>query len=228
MDDEQRARTLEHSALLAFIGGFMDGFTYVGHGHVFANAMTGNVVLLGIYGVQGSWHRALRHLPPIITFIVGISMARAMIMPRWRKLFRRPYFSVALLELLIIGVLSLLPNSTGDLWITIGIALAASLQVETFRMVNGYSYNTTFTTGNLRSLSEGLFDWIFQNNVDQASSKARDFAVICSTFFLGAAAGGSSVAHFGNKALLIDFVLLMVLLFRLWPRRPALNRSVAA
>ena len=46
--DEARRRigTLGIATLLAAAGGFLDGFTWVGHGHVFANAMTGNVVLL--------------------------------------------------------------------------------------------------------------------------------------------------------------------------------------
>src|SRR6187402_1432230 len=35
------------ATLVSFSGGFLDAFTYVGHGRVFANAMTGNVVLLG-------------------------------------------------------------------------------------------------------------------------------------------------------------------------------------
>jgi len=54
---ETRARTgtLASGAILAAAGGFLDGLTYVGHGHVFANAMTGNVILLGIEGFEGSW-----------------------------------------------------------------------------------------------------------------------------------------------------------------------------
>ena len=37
------------AALLTFSGGFLDVFTYVGHGHVFANTMTGNIVFLGMF-----------------------------------------------------------------------------------------------------------------------------------------------------------------------------------
>jgi uncharacterized membrane protein YoaK (UPF0700 family) len=61
--------------MLATAGGFLDGFTYVGHGHVFANAMTGNVVLLGISFMSGSWDTAFNHLPPILAFLLGISAA---------------------------------------------------------------------------------------------------------------------------------------------------------
>jgi uncharacterized membrane protein YoaK (UPF0700 family) len=61
----------------AAAGGFLDGFTYVGHGHVFASAMTGNVVLLGINSISGSWRTAFRYLPPILAFLLGLSTARA-------------------------------------------------------------------------------------------------------------------------------------------------------
>ena len=216
--DERHASSLENSALLAFIGGFLDGFTYVGHGHVFANAMTGNVVLLGVYAVAGSWHQSLRHLPPIITFMFGIWAARGMLLPRMRQILRFPYVSVVLVELVIIGGIGCLPNRTRDFWITTSIAFAASIQVETFRVVNGRPFNSTFTTGNLRSLSEGLFDWAFRHNVDDARAKAGDFAVICVGFFLGAMAGGYLTAQLGNRALFVDFALLLVLLIRLWPR----------
>src|ERR1700730_1422623 len=57
--------SLRVAALLAAAGGFLDAFTYVGHGHVFANAMTGNVVLLAVSAVSGDGRQALAHLLPI-------------------------------------------------------------------------------------------------------------------------------------------------------------------
>src|SRR5580658_2603781 len=77
--EEARARvsTLGVSAMLATAGGFLDGFTYVGHGHVFANTVTGNVVLLGINCFSGSWQAGLRHLPAILAFVAGVSTAQA-------------------------------------------------------------------------------------------------------------------------------------------------------
>src|SRR5580658_9977499 len=74
----QQVGTLGIGALLAAAGGFLDGFTYVGHGHVFANAMTGNVVLLGISCFSGSWRTALQLLPPILAFVVGVSVSEAL------------------------------------------------------------------------------------------------------------------------------------------------------
>jgi uncharacterized membrane protein YoaK (UPF0700 family) len=215
--DMQRAPSLSNSCLLAAIGGFLDSFTYLGHGHVFANAMTGNVVLLGIYGVAKDWHQSLRHLPPILTFVLGVSAAKAALLPRAARAIRHPYLFVLAWEVVILLCVSVLPQSTNDWWITTSIAFAASLQVETFRVVNGRSFNSTFTTGNLRTLSEGVFEWFFGGNRTDAATKMRDFAGICLSFFLGAILGGVCTSRMGNRALWIDVLLLMFVMARLRP-----------
>ena len=44
----QPADSLRMGGLLAAIGGFLDSYTYIARGGVFANAQTGNLVLLGL------------------------------------------------------------------------------------------------------------------------------------------------------------------------------------
>jgi len=110
----QRVGTLGISASLATAGGFLDGFTYVGHGHVFANAMTGNVVLLGINSLSGSWQTALRHLPAILAFLAGVSVSQAMLLRVKHLGVSAPYRTVLLLEITVMFVLSLLPATTPD------------------------------------------------------------------------------------------------------------------
>jgi uncharacterized membrane protein YoaK (UPF0700 family) len=207
------------SIILASTGGFLDGFTYVGHGHVFANAMTGNVVLLGVNCVSGSWNTGLRHLPPILAFLVGVSTAKAIQHPSLRNWVRYPYLTALALEIAILSILSLLPASTPDFWITISIAFAASVQVGTFREVNGHSYNSTFTTGNLRTLSESVFDWLFGGHASESARIVRDFSMICAAFFVGAVAGGYLTPRLGNRALWIDLALLLIVAYHVWPRR---------
>jgi uncharacterized membrane protein YoaK (UPF0700 family) len=211
---------LTDSALLAAAGGYLDGFTYVGHGHVFANAMTGNVVLLGINIISGSWDTAFRHLPPIYAFLLGISAARAMQLGSIQRRLRSPYLAALGLEIGILFVLALLPASTADVVITISIAFAASVQVETFREVNGHSYNSTFVTGNLRTLSEAAFDWCFGGHAQEDARTVIDFSTICITFLLGATAGGYAAGRFGNRALWCAILLLTLVAVRVRSRSP--------
>jgi uncharacterized membrane protein YoaK (UPF0700 family) len=210
----QRVGTLDVGALLAAAGGFLDGFTYVGHGHVFANAMTGNVVLLGISCVSGSWRTALHLLPAIVAFVVGVSVSQAMQLHSKRRDVSAPYPAVLVLEIGVLLVLSLLPSATPDILFTTSIAFAASVQVQTFREVDGHSYNSTFTTGNLRTLSEAAFAWFFEGHGPAAGRVVRDFSAVCAAFLLGATAGGYFAQVFGNRALWCDVILLALVAIR--------------
>jgi uncharacterized membrane protein YoaK (UPF0700 family) len=196
-----RVGTLGIGALLASAGGFLDGFTYVGHGHVFANAMTGNVVLLGINFFSGSWHAALRLLPAIAAFLVGVSVSQAVQLDSRRRDVSVPYSAILGLETGVLLVLSLLPATTADILFTTSIAFVASVQVQTFREVNGHNYNSTFTTGNLRILSEAAVGWFVEGHSRADSRVVRDFSVICGAFLAGATAGGYTTQMFGNRAL---------------------------
>jgi uncharacterized membrane protein YoaK (UPF0700 family) len=209
--EAQRAPQLSNSAMLAAIGGYLDGFTYVGHGQVFANAMTGNVVLLGVNAVANSWHQSFRHLPPILAFLIGVAAGRAICSPRAFKAIRHPLLSILVIEIAALLLLGFLPGNISDFWITTSIAFIASVQVESFRKVNGTSFNSTFTTGNLRT--------------DETRMRIRDFTVICTVFLIGAAAGGFVVSRIGNKALWVDVFLLSIVLIRLWPIRIRLAKT---
>ena len=59
----QMSESLLVGLLLAFSGGLMDAYTYVFRGGVFANAQTGNLILLGINLFDGSFHNA-----PVLAF----------------------------------------------------------------------------------------------------------------------------------------------------------------
>jgi len=215
---DRAASHLDNSALLALAGGFLDGFTYVGHGHVFANAMTGNVVLLGIECFSGALADGLRHLPPIVMFLAGVTTAKWLETHGSQLGLKHPHFTALIIQILVLATLGFLPTGIPDLWFTATIAFAASVQVESFRRVNGRSYNSTFTTGNLRTFAESTYSWLFAAGGDEARRAAIDFGVICFAFFAGAAAGGVATMKLGNPALWIDVALLLVVLFRVWPR----------
>lgn len=207
----KRVGTPGISALLAAAGGFLDGFTYVGHGHVFANAMTGNVVLLGINSLSGSWGAAFRHLPAILAFLVGISVSNALQLQPKRRGISAPYLAVLGLEIVILTGLSLLSAKTADILFTTSVAFAASVQVQTFREVDGQSFNSTFATGNLRTLAEAAFAWFFEGHAAEKVRVVKDFSSICAAFLVGAAAGGYTTRLFGNRALWCDVLLLVLI-----------------
>ena len=68
------ADSLQMGLLLAATGGFLDAYTYVARGRVFANAQTGNLVLLGLRAFETD-PQALRYLVPVCAFVLGIVLS---------------------------------------------------------------------------------------------------------------------------------------------------------
>ena len=110
--EKQRLKMYESffvGAILAVIGGYLDAYTYIARGQVFANAQTGNVVLLGLRAADGEWARALMYLMPIIAFALGIFLSESVRRHFDKgKLHWQQY--IILLELAVITIVSLFPR----------------------------------------------------------------------------------------------------------------------
>jgi len=219
--------TLLSALLLGATGGLLDAVVYTLHGHVFANAMTGNVILLGISACSGDWHQAARHLAPISAFIVGVMASRCL-----REL---PQFhaSVAVLcfEMIVLFAAGWLPDGFPQMAFTAIIAFVSAFQVSTFRLVGRFSYNSTFITGNLRTAAEGFVNHYLLRDADQRrreGAQARKLAIICLCFLAGAMLGAWGSPRFGDRTLWMAepallFALVRVLYLRADPAIPAVS-----
>ena len=65
---------------LSLSGGLQDAYTYLFRGGVFANAQTGNIVLLSVHLFEGEWVSAGRYLVPLLAFSLGVLMSE---LARW-------------------------------------------------------------------------------------------------------------------------------------------------
>ena len=85
--------------ILALSGGCMDAYSYLCRGRVFANAQTGNMLLLGINLFEQNRAKALAYALPVLAFTIGIvfaevirysfgSAADDMLIRRWPKYHR--------------------------------------------------------------------------------------------------------------------------------------------
>ena len=72
---KQMSESIKLGVILAIAGGFMDAYSYMCRGKVFANAQTGNILLLGINISERNWHMALHYLVPVLAFAIGIALA---------------------------------------------------------------------------------------------------------------------------------------------------------
>ncbi|WP_218161917.1 YoaK family protein [Streptomyces monashensis] len=175
--------------LLALVGGGLDAYTFVGRGGVFANAQTGNVVLLGVAAAGRQWAEAVRHVPPIIAFVLGVLVAESLRRPRVAAWVRWPARAALVLEILVLFCVGLLPSGTADTAATVLVAFTASLQVATFRKLVDTAYSTAMTTGNLRTATQSAYRAVIERDRDAARRAAR-FSAVIGGFLAGACAGG--------------------------------------
>jgi uncharacterized membrane protein YoaK (UPF0700 family) len=196
------------AALITLPGGFLDAFTYVGHGHVFANAISGNVVLLGVAGAASQWSQATRHLAPILAYLAGIVIARMLTWPKMVALLQRPALACLLLETVFLFGAAWLPANFPDVVLVPGIAFTAALQFSTFARVGDYTYTSVVTTGNLRRLADGTLLALSGPTRQAGLRQARIFGLLCADFLAGAVLGALGTSRFGNLALLVPGTLL--------------------
>lgn len=216
------------ACLLSLSGGFLDAFTYLGHGQVFANAMSGNVVLLGAMAAIGNWRQAIRHIPPLIAFLAGVFMAQAIRLPVGRIGARWPALLSLLIEIVVLTAMAFLPRTFPDLWIVLSISFAAALQNSSFTKVRNWPYNSVMTTGNLRRFAEGLFTGVVPRRNPEILEQTRVFAAIILCFLAGAFIGGLTTGRLHNAALAIPVLILCFAFWRCWRVRQPQTALVGA
>jgi uncharacterized membrane protein YoaK (UPF0700 family) len=217
--------SLELGVLLALVGGFLDAYSFIHLGGVFANAQTGNVVLFGVEAARKHWGSAVRHLPPILAFMVGVAVAETLRRPRVAAFVRGPARAALVLEIAVLVAAGFVSSVVPADVLVVVIAFVASVQVSTFRTLIDWPYNTTMTTGNLRSAAQALYVAVVDRD-PAAARKARSFATIIVSFLAGGFLGGWLTLRVGPHAIWIcAAVLLLALgLFLVDVRRDVLGR----
>jgi uncharacterized membrane protein YoaK (UPF0700 family) len=211
--EHQIAGSFLAAVLLAITGGALDAFIYLNHGHVFAAAMTGNGVLLGVAILHHDYAQALRHLLPIFGFITGIFFANVL-----DKSLKHHAVTVGLVcEISALFGASLLSAHFPDLAFVPIIAIVAAYQITSFRQVDTYAYNSTFITSNLRTAVDGLYDALTPAKRKAGLRKFRELSCIILAFLAGATAGAILSPRLDNHTLwLINLPLIAVLILTLY------------
>ena len=68
----QMSDTFHATVFVTLSGGFQDAYTYICRGQVFANAQTGNIVLLRAALLQGDWAVCLRYAISLLSFVFAV------------------------------------------------------------------------------------------------------------------------------------------------------------
>ena len=193
--------------LFTIVGGYLDAYAYIAHGGVFANAQTGNVVLLAINVAETDWTEALRHLLPILTFSAA-AMIVSLLNQRWDQHTTRIRVWSAAVEagvlLIILALQTKLPNS----FIVPMISFAAAVQITSFNSMGGVSFNSAMTTGNLRETLKALSQLLAGQNPKQNREKFLTIGTVCLCFLLGALLGAGVTKRHPAYCLLVPLAAI--------------------
>ena len=203
----QTSDTFLLSAVLSLSGGLQDAYTYFQRGEVFANAQTGNVVLMSQHFMRGQWAEGLHYLLPLAAFILGVFVAEQIGHSHrggrfhWRQL-------VLLIEtplLLLVGFLPTRYNMPANML----VSFVCAMQVQSFRKLRGNGYASTMCIGNLRSATEHLSSFVREREKKELVTALQYYCIIL-IFAVGAGLGAILTGLLGLQTIWISCGLLLI------------------
>lgn len=203
---KQMSESIRLGMLLAISGGFMDAYSYIARDHVFANAQTGNMLLLGVSLSEGNFQSAARYFFPVLAFALGIVLAELVRRGKNRLLHWRQ--GAVLIEAAILAGVSFFPFSMNLLANSL-TSFACGIQVESFRKIRGNGMATTMCIGNLRSGTQNFYCYFQSKDTNDLVSSALYFGIIL-CFIIGAILGNFAIKYLGERAILCCSVLLFL------------------
>ena len=196
------------AVFLSLSGGLQDAYTYLFRGKVFANAQTGNIVLLSAHIMDGQWGMVLHYFIPLCAFAFGVLVAERM-RERFRSMQRLHWRQLVVLgEMLLLLIVGFLPESCNLLANAI-VSFSCAMQVQAFRKVHGYPFASTMCIGNLRSGMDALVAFGHSHDKNALWKSLHYFAIIF-IFALGAGIGTQCVGIFGERTIWLSCALLLV------------------
>ena len=213
------SHTLTVGYLLAFAGGFLDVYTYICRDGVFANAQTGNMVLLGVNVAKGDFLPALSYLIPVLAFVLGVVISYFIKSKFLENDFLQWKQIVLGVEIASLIAVAFVPSGKiSNMIVNIIISFVSSLQVQSLRRIKGNILATTMCTGNLRSGVEAICRYGENRDKKDLISGFVYLSVILS-FIIGAAVGALVTNIFMCFSVLVPCFILVIVFVMLFIKK---------
>lgn len=207
-EKRQMSESVLVAVFLCLSGGFQDAYTFYCRGEVFANAQTGNMVLMGTGFAMGDYQAGVRYLMPVLAFAAGVYMAERI--RRYFKYYEKLHWRqlIVVMEILMLFGVGFLPQQL-NLVANILVSFVCALQVQSFRKVNGNAYASTMCIGNLRTATDMLCSYRVTKD-RRLRNKSLLYYGFIGIFIVGAAFGGILTGILKERAIWISCGLLLV------------------
>ncbi|AOW95170.1 hypothetical protein BFN03_17430 [Rhodococcus sp. WMMA185] len=217
---------MRFAVLLTVTSGFLDAYTFISRGGVFANSQTGNVILMGIDFSAGNVGAALAHVWPISAFVVGVAIANSLKSPRVKRVVEHPIRAAMVAQVIVLVAVGFVPTTVPDPVVTIPIAFVAALQIGLFRSVRSLSYIAIATTGNLMRLTEAAYAGFLRKDLE-ARKNTGVYGAVVGGFAAGAVIGAVCTRILGHEAAWLAASLLFCTLVLFYVDEQEAGRSPA-
>lgn len=206
-----RGKTMRIGLIMAFVGGFVDVYTYITRDGVFAFAQTGNIIFMGMELVEGDISRCLMYLLPVVAYFFGVFITDYLN----TKIVRTTVITIQTIiltaEIVMLTVVGFLPTNIPNECVTILISFLSAIQVQSFRVVYNTPYACTMCTGNLRSAAERLHKYFATKDKENLTHFLR-YMYINLSFLVGAVVGSFFSHRIFEKATWVSCIFLITAL----------------
>ena len=196
------------SAFIILSGGLQDAYTYCCRDKVFANAQTGNIVLMSTHLFAGDRADVFRYFVPVISFMAGIFVAEC-VHRRYKRMEKVHWRQIIILaEIVLLFVVGFLPQEVNTFANAL-VSFVCAMQVQTFRKVRGHAYASTMCIGNMRSGTDALCAY-FHTHDKKILQKSMTYFAVIGVFALGAGCGSVLTARYAEKGIWVSCILLTI------------------
>ncbi len=204
----QMSDKFRSAVFIILSGGFQDAYTYCCRGGVFANAQTGNIVLMSSALFRGDWGAVVKYLVPVLSFLLGIAVAE-LVHVHYRRQEKIHWRQIVLIEeIILLFIVGFIPEYLDPLANAL-VSFVCALQVQTFHKIHGQPYASTMCIGNMRSGMESLCSW-FRSRDRETLVRALTYFGVIGVFAAGAGLGSVLSTMTGQGTIWVCCGLLSV------------------
>lgn len=201
MTTRQTSESTEVSMLLTFVGGFLEIYSFLLKGHVFATTITGNIVLMIFNLSSKNYSLIIKYIFPILGFCLGTVISIKIRENFSNKLLHWRLY-VLPLEILLIVLVYLLRSKEFIIIDICFISTLSGLQIQTFTKIKKRVYMSTMCTGNTRKFIQHL--------VYKDYETAKIFALIISSFASGVIFGTFIINILKETSILLMIIPIVI------------------
>ena len=204
---EFHSRSKAFACLLTMCAGFSDAYTFIERGGTLTAGQTGNVVFLSVSLIGHEIADVEVKLATILAFMIGIFL-----MTVFQRFFSHSVWRLSTLVPLVLTTLvaGFLPKEVPNVYIVPFFGLSLGIVAISFGEVDGYAYNHSFMTGNLKKTMVAYGNFVRERKMEFFWESLFMTSLIGS-FVGGAILSTFLIQYYGLRT--IWFVSLVLTLF---------------